>query len=79
LISKSLLRLSPLSRLPLKEVRFDKAVKPIVITAVSHEIQPIAERLAYRTGQIADYLRAQAIKDSKLVAYVEYVNSSINA
>jgi signal transduction histidine kinase len=47
--------------------------------ALSHEIHQIAERLAYRTRQIADYLRAQAIKDSKLVAYVEYVNSSINA
>jgi hypothetical protein len=44
LISKSLLFLSPLARLALKEVPFDKTVKPIVITAeaVSHEIQPIA-------------------------------------
>ena len=31
LISKSLLCLSPLSRLALKEIRFNKTVKPIIV------------------------------------------------
>lgn len=47
--------------------------------ALSHEIHHIAERLAYRTRQIGDHLRTREIKDAKLIAYVEYVNSSVNA
>ena len=47
--------------------------------ALSHEIIQIAERLAYRTRQIVDHLHEREIKDPKLVTYVEYVNSSINA
>ena len=47
--------------------------------ALSHEIHHIAERLAYRTRQILDHLRAREIKDAKLSAYAEYVNSSVNA
>jgi C4-dicarboxylate-specific signal transduction histidine kinase len=46
--------------------------------ALSHEIYTIADQLAYRTRQITEYLRSHELKDSKLTAYIEHVNTSVN-
>lgn len=47
--------------------------------ALSHEIHQIAEQLAHRTRQISDYFQSAEVRDAKLVTYIEYVNSSVNA
>jgi signal transduction histidine kinase len=44
--------------------------------SLSHEIYNIADQLAYRTEQINQHLINS--KDSKLISYIEYVNTSIN-
>jgi len=45
--------------------------------ALVHEIQNIVDQLARRNDQIIRYLRDQGSRDARLIAYTEYVNTSI--
>jgi hypothetical protein len=47
--------------------------------ALSHEMFNIADNMANRTKNITQYLKTTNIKDSSLITYIEYVNSSIAA
>lgn len=46
--------------------------------ALSHEIHTIADRLAERTKSLNDILKKKKINDSDIVAYTEYIYSSVS-
>ena len=47
--------------------------------ALSHEINNVADQLAYRTQEVSQQLREQNIQDVRLIAYIEYVYASLTA
>ena len=49
----------------------------ITAEALSHEIKNIADRLAARNQEVAQYLKRKDLRDARLTAFVEYVNSTI--
>lgn len=46
--------------------------------ALSHEFNNITTQLAQRNQQLVRYLRTHSMKDSKILTFTEYVNSSIS-
>ncbi|MDQ1591089.1 MAG: hypothetical protein QOG71_1716 [Pyrinomonadaceae bacterium] len=55
---------------------YDTMSLGLTAEALSHEIHNIAVQLAYRTEQITQHLESS--KDSKLISYTEFVNTSVN-
>jgi signal transduction histidine kinase len=49
----------------------------ITAEALSHEIQNIADRLAARNQEVAQYLKRKELRDARLTSFVEYVNTTI--
>jgi len=46
--------------------------------ALSHEIHTVADRLAERTKQLAETIKAKKVTDSDVITYTEYVHSAIS-
>lgn len=49
----------------------------ITAEALSHEIKNIADRLATRNQEVAQYLKRKELRDARLNSFVEYVNTTI--
>jgi signal transduction histidine kinase len=49
----------------------------ITAEALSHEIKNIADRLAARNQEVAQYLKRKEFRDARLTSFVEYVNTTI--
>ncbi len=47
--------------------------------ALSHEILHVADQLAYRTRDISQYISKSGTRDSRFIAYIEYVNTAVAA
>jgi signal transduction histidine kinase len=51
----------------------------ITAEALSHEIKNIADRLAVRNQEVAQYLKRKELRDSRLTGFVEYINTTIGS
>jgi signal transduction histidine kinase len=56
----------------------DLAALGLAAETISHELRLIANNLAKRTSDVADYVKVKRIADPQISAYIEYVRSAIS-